>query len=174
MLGIIIESNSVSCYWNDEQLMNRRRSKIILWINTKAFILSPLQDGYTLWSHNTVCRRAKQPTLWFIMILYYDNQDKWVNLKWITGISFSKVSIELSWSTSPEISSQLGQLEETAGETGAEKSVCSPQARKSVMVRTCDRVPQKFIDVSCSLRSTRFQSSYCAKVRAEAKKRVKG
>ena len=45
--------------------------------------------------------------------------------------------------------SQLEQLEETAGETRAEKSVCSPQARKSVVVRTCDRVPQKFIDVSC-------------------------
>ena len=29
-------------------------------------------------------------------------------------------------------------------------------------------------DVKCSLRSKRFQSSYCAKVRAEAKKRLKG
>ena len=43
----------------------------------------------------------------------------------------------------------VSPAEKIAGETRAEKSVCFPQAWKSVMVRTCDRVPEKFVDVSC-------------------------
>ena len=62
-------------------------------------------------------------------------------------------------STSPESSSLRGAdalifsalvspAEKIAGETRPEKSVCFPQAEKSVMVRTCDRAPQKFVDAS--------------------------
>ena len=43
----------------------------------------------------------------------------------------------------------VSPAEKIAGETRAEKSVCFPQAWKSVMVRTCDRVPKTFVDVSC-------------------------
>ena len=81
---------------------------------------------------------------------YYDNQDKWVNLKWLTGISFSKVTIKLTIFPWTDFKHEPGnQLEETAGETRADKKRLLPQAGKSVMVRRCDRVRQKFIDVSC-------------------------
>ena len=46
-------------------------------------------------------------------------------------------------------STLVSPAEKIADETRAKKSVCFPQAEKSVMARTCDRAPQKFVDVSC-------------------------
>ena len=42
-------------------------------------------------------------------------------------------------------SALVSPAEKIADETGAKKSFCFPQAEKSVMVRTCDRVPKNLL-----------------------------
>ena len=42
-------------------------------------------------------------------------------------------------------SALVSPAEKIAGKTRAEESVCFLQARKSVMVRTCDRVPKNLL-----------------------------
>ena len=66
-----------------------------------------------------------------------------------THITVTPESSSLRGADALIFSALVSPAENIAGETRPEKSVCFPQAEKSVMVRTCDRAPQKFVDASC-------------------------